>query len=320
MAVPAPTQYDIVQSLVFEQSVQAVKATGTITFSDAGDNGDTITVPDANGDSIQFELDTADPPVAATGDKGVLIATYSDDTCDNLVEAISGSGLKVTAANNSTAAVATITIAGGAADDGDEVEITDYTGTTVIFEFDPAATIGGDGDVAVDPGASAAASATNLAAAIEASALDITVSDDLAGELTLTQGKAGIEGQVATDPNKDGTTGTNITIVVWGGASLTDGATIMGLTSDVAGTSGNGTVTETGDTFTVTGSLANGVDAEFEVGLLGHTETGAELVIHQRGNGQVEWESPQNSVRYVTQSEEVNQLFEDLAYAAGLTE
>lgn len=318
MPVPTREPNDIVAALVIEQSVQAVQATGSVTMADAGDDGDTLTIPDANGDSIQFELDTADPPVAATGDVPVLIGSYSDDTADNLVEAISGSALRVTAANNSTAAVATITFA-DTGDDGDEIEITDYAGTSVIFELDTATTIGGDGDVAVTIGASATETATNLKDAIEASDLDITVEQD-AGELTLTQGKPGIEGQVSSDPNKDGTTGTDITIVVWGGASLTDGATIIGLTADDAGTSGNGTVTETGDTFTVAGSLASGVDAEFEVGLLAHTETNAELVVKQKATGEIVWTSPQDSVRRIEQGEGIKQLFSDLVYAATLTE
>ncbi len=303
---------DIVQSLVINQSTRGVAATGSVTMADAGDNGDTITIVDGQGNSVQFELDTADPPVAGTGDQAVLIGTLSTDTQAALMAAISNF-TEVACAINNVAAEATVTFTTGAPTDGAIVTVTDYEGTAVTFEFS-AAGDGSTGDVQVVKGATHLTAATAFEAAVNANAIKVTAAD-VGGVVTLTQDLACVEGQVSSDPAET-VADANIAVAVWGNSSLADGQTGISFTNRVPGAAGNQTISETGDTFTVVGSLANGVDGVIDVGLKGHTQTGMELVVHKRADGQIDFTSNVDGVRVITHEEQVRRLFDELVDVA----
>jgi hypothetical protein len=77
---------DILEGPEFKQSLasRTLPAWGTVTFSGTGIAEDTITI-----DGVVFELDGADPPVAATpGNTPVEIGATAAETAENLADAV----------------------------------------------------------------------------------------------------------------------------------------------------------------------------------------------------------------------------------------
>jgi len=133
---------------------------------------DTVTIYDGDKTIVlEWDNDSA----FTRGRVPVTIGADVDESTRNLQAAIMGAlwARKIQVSAIAAVEVGTIAFSGGNADDGDTLTIDDGVGTPIVFEFDTPDGVGG-GNTVVALGATAAATAANLAAAINASALDVT--------------------------------------------------------------------------------------------------------------------------------------------------
>jgi hypothetical protein len=151
---------------------------GTYTLTGNPADEDTVTVFDGDK-TIVFEFDNDDQ--FTRGRVPVTIGATAADTAVNLHEAIMTTlwQKKFQVRSDVAYETGTVTFSGGNADDGDTLTVDDGVGTPIVFEFDVPDGVGG-GNTAVTIGATAAATAANLCAAINAANLDVwaTVASD----------------------------------------------------------------------------------------------------------------------------------------------
>jgi hypothetical protein len=257
--------------LSFDRTTAGVKATGSITFLTGGTDTDTITVLDSKKSLVFESLEDVGAPTSASN-RAVPLFTTTWELQDYLIPLIEAAfDLVATEAN--VGAEATVTFTTDDPTDGAIVTVTDALGNAISFEFSDAGD-GTTGDVQVTNGADHVETATAFAAAVNTAFADlggtgvdtITAADDEAGVITLTGNPIyGKETQVASDPEAT-VVDANIAVAVWGNSSLADGLTKTNLEATYKGTSGNETLLESGNTYTVAG-MASGTNAATTVGM-----------------------------------------------------
>jgi phage tail sheath gpL-like len=92
----------VVEFLSFDRTTTGVKATGSVTITGVGTDGDTVTISDSTH-ILTFELDNNS--VSAGANTRVAIGGSADATADNLMNAINASGLDIVATDGGTGVV-----------------------------------------------------------------------------------------------------------------------------------------------------------------------------------------------------------------------
>jgi hypothetical protein len=170
------TMSDGSTGVTFEFEAGDAPATGSVTLDINPSDQDAITISDG-ATALQFEFESGG---GITGDVSVTIGIDEDATAANLITAINGAAINVTAAPGATANSVTVTNdADGAA--GNVPITVDTEGTPDTFTV-AGMSGGGDagitgGSVSVARGADADASAANLITVINAHAVEIQATE-----------------------------------------------------------------------------------------------------------------------------------------------
>ena len=202
-------------------------------------NGDTITIDDGEGNSVIFEFTTGGG--LTVGDVEVDTTATATEGIAELVTAINGSALNVTAGAASGPSPFNTTITHDTPGSGANVATQASAGTNPptspanfsggangrIFEFDPIGVSAGVGIVPVTIGATALATLANLLQAINAAGgageVNVSGADTTGGgdpQITVTHGQPGTVGNVATQA-VTGATPPTVTTPFAGGANGT---------------------------------------------------------------------------------------------------
>lgn len=258
----------VVEFLSFDRTTAGAKATGSITYLTGGTDGDTLTILDSQ-ESRVYDCDED------AGLNEALSFPVFDSTWElkEWLEARLAS-MDFAIADGNVGAESTVTFTTGAPTDGAIVTVTDYRGNAISFEFS-AAGDGTTGDVQVVKGAGQEACSDAFAEAVNTAfatlgpdgepTITAVQSGTTTSVVTLTgAARGGLETQVTSDPVETVSDG-NIACAVWGNSSLADGLTKTNLTASFKGTSGNETILESGNTFTVSG-MSSGTNAVLTVG------------------------------------------------------
>lgn len=227
-----------------------VNATGTITFTGSTNPADTDTVT-IGGRVYEF-----DNNASITGDVAVTIGADAAETRDNLIQAINSDPSATVTAEDTTSGDEEVTVTAiqpgtqgnaitlASAGGGNEPAVSGANltggddGTDYTFEFDDDSSVGA-GNIGVLIGATAADTMTNLIAAINNAAIEITAEDTTTTvpEATLTNDTPGVDGNIDITE-----TGANITVTgMSGGSDAVPGSatTVMTVFAKSPGTWGN---------------------------------------------------------------------------------
>lgn len=174
-------------------------ATGTVTLSGLPNDTDSVTIGDGST-SVTFEFDN---DVSATGTP-VTIGADAAATAANLITAIGGSALAVTAVAGTNPGDVDLRNAAGGAGGNVAIASVNGSGNIAVTGMTGGGVTGGSVSVAIDP-ASAANTAANLLAAVNGDAFGVTATAGGTSEaVTLTNDTPGTAGNTTiteTDTN-----------------------------------------------------------------------------------------------------------------------